>query len=175
MSVAALARLAPAATLAAVRPPIEDTTVAPWVPVTSPTKLPVKPAAVPDTLPVTFPDKVPVTLPITFPVTLPVSGPAKAGAVTVPVKVGEARGAFASRAVCVAVDTGLLLSRVLFKLPRPRLLRAVDASARSLRLLAAFRLPVAVPVSSCHTAAPVVASVQMNSLPAVVTQREPEA
>ena len=38
---------------------------------------------------------------------------------TVPVKVGEARGAFKSRAVCVAVDTGLLASVVLSTLDRP--------------------------------------------------------
>ena len=94
---------------------------------------------------------------------------------TVPVKVGLARGAFKSRAACVAVETGLSASAVLLRLPSPRLPRAVALSARSLRLLAAFRLPVAVPVSSCHTAAVAVASVQMNSLPVAVTQREPTA
>ena len=57
-------------------------------------------------------------------------------------KVGEARGALASRAVWVAVDTGLAASEVLLTLPRPRLPRAVPALARSLRLLAALRLPV---------------------------------
>ena len=40
------------------------------------------------TVPVTF-----EAVPLTFPVTLPVRGPEKAGAVTVPVKVGEAIGA----------------------------------------------------------------------------------
>ena len=38
---------------------------------------------------------------------------------TVPVKVGEASGALRSKAVCVAVDTGLLASDVLSTLPRP--------------------------------------------------------
>ena len=38
---------------------------------------------------------------------------------TDPVKVGEARGAFKSRAVCVDVDTGLLASVVLSTEPKP--------------------------------------------------------
>ena len=38
---------------------------------------------------------------------------------SVPVKVGEAKVAFRSRAVCVALDTGLLASLVLFTLPKP--------------------------------------------------------
>ena len=41
------------------------------------------------------------------------------GAVGVPVKSGEASGAFASSAVCVAVDTGLLASEVLSTEPSP--------------------------------------------------------
>ena len=36
-----------------------------------------------------------------------------------PVKVGEARGAFKSNAFCVAVETGLSKSVVLFTLPKP--------------------------------------------------------
>ena len=41
------------------------------------------------------------------------------GTVTVPVKVGLARGAFKSRAVWVAADIGLLASEVLSTLPKP--------------------------------------------------------
>ena len=41
------------------------------------------------------------------------------GRVTVPVNVGEARGAFRSRALCVAVEIGLLASEVSSTLPRP--------------------------------------------------------
>ena len=48
-------------------------------------------------VPVTSPESDPVkfpALPLTLPVTLPVKGPLKAGAFTVPVKVGEAEFAF---------------------------------------------------------------------------------
>ena len=38
---------------------------------------------------------------------------------TAPVKVGLASGAFRSRALCVAVDTGSLASAVISTLPRP--------------------------------------------------------
>ena len=44
---------------------------------------------------------------------------APVGIVTVPVKVGEASGALRSKAVWVAVETGLLASLVLSTLPRP--------------------------------------------------------
>ena len=39
------------------------------------------------------------------------------GSVTVPVKVGELRFAFKSRAVCVAVETGLFASLVTYGIP----------------------------------------------------------
>jgi len=41
------------------------------------------------------------------------------GIVTVPVKVGLARGALRSRAVCWAVETGFAVSAVLSTFPRP--------------------------------------------------------
>ena len=44
---------------------------------------------------------------------------AAVGAVGTPVSAGEASGALRLRAVCVAVDTGLLASVVLSTLPRP--------------------------------------------------------
>ena len=44
------------------------------------------------------------------------------GNTTVPVKVGPERGAFRSKADCVAVETGLLVSEVLSTLPRPTML-----------------------------------------------------
>ena len=40
-------------------------------------------------------------------------------AVNVPVKAGEAKGAFRVNAVCVAVEIGLSVSAVLFTLPSP--------------------------------------------------------
>ena len=73
--------------------------------------------------------------------------------VTVPVKVGLARGAFRSRADWVAVETGLAVSAVLSTLPRPRLPRAAALSARSPRLLAAFRLPVVVALKAAKSVA----------------------
>jgi hypothetical protein len=58
-AVAEFAALAPDATEDAERPPTEDTTVADWVPVTSPVKFPVKEAA--EFADVAFPDKFAVT------------------------------------------------------------------------------------------------------------------
>ena len=48
-----------------------------------------------------------------------------AGAVTVPVKVGDASGALKSSAVCWEVDTGLLASLVLSKLPSPTIVLVI--------------------------------------------------
>jgi hypothetical protein len=53
-SVAALAAFAPEATFVADTVPTVLTTVAPWVPVTSPARDPVKEAALPETFPVIF-------------------------------------------------------------------------------------------------------------------------
>lgn len=61
LEVAALAKLAPEATLAAVTPPTEETTVADCVPVTSPAKLPEKLVA--EVAVVAFPDKLAVMVP----------------------------------------------------------------------------------------------------------------
>src|ERR1043165_8035891 len=61
--VAALAALAPRATLAAVTPPTLTTEVADCVPVTSPLSAPVKFAAEPLTLPVTLPFRFPLMVP----------------------------------------------------------------------------------------------------------------
>ena len=44
---------------------------------------------------------------------------------TVPVKVGEASGAFKSSAVCCAVETGLSASLVLFALPSPTMVAVI--------------------------------------------------
>ena len=54
------------------------------------------------------------------------------GAATVPVNIGFARFAFKSKAVCVAVDTGLFTSLVLSTLPNPTM---------------AFVMPPTVPVN----------------------------
>ena len=60
---------------------------------------------------------------------------------TVPVKVGLASGAFRSRALCVAVDTGLLASAVISTLPRPTmdLEMPLTAPVKVLLLIGAFR------------------------------------
>lgn len=47
--------------------------------------------------------------------------------VTEPVKVGDAIGAFKSKAACVNVDMGLAKSDVLFTLPNPKFERALVA------------------------------------------------
>ena len=57
------------------------------------------------------------TSPLTRPVGAVIEAPV--GIVTVPVNVGEARLALRSRAVCVAVETGLLASLVLSAFPKP--------------------------------------------------------
>ena len=44
---------------------------------------------------------------------------------TVPVNVGEAKGAFKSNAVCVAVETGLLASEVLSTLLKPTIVLSI--------------------------------------------------
>ncbi len=44
---------------------------------------------------------------------------------TVPVKVGDARLAFKSSAVCWAVDTGLAVSAVLFTFPSPTIVAVI--------------------------------------------------
>ena len=49
------------------------------------------------------------------------------GNTTSPVKVGDAKFAFRSRAVCCAVLTGLFKSEVLSMLPSPKLIRALLA------------------------------------------------
>ena len=64
---AVLARVAPAAMFAALRPPTVDTTVAGCVPMTSPARLPVKLEALPLTLPVTFPVRLPLKVPVVVP------------------------------------------------------------------------------------------------------------
>ena len=67
--VAALAVTVPAATLAEDWPPTLETTVAPWVPVTSPDSGSEKPPAVVAVA------ALPVTLPVTFPVRFPMNAP----------------------------------------------------------------------------------------------------
>ena len=70
-------------------------------------------------VPVTSPKSAPLKLvALVAVVALPVNGPLNEP-VTVPVKVGLARLAFKSSAVCCAVDTGLLASLVLVTLPNP--------------------------------------------------------
>jgi hypothetical protein len=68
-SVAALAKIAPAATLAAAAPPTLDTCVAPCVPVTSPASEPVNDPA--EVAVDAFPVRVPVTLPVKLAVIVP--------------------------------------------------------------------------------------------------------
>jgi len=84
-AVAALAAVAPAAIVAAETPLTDNTTVALWVPVTSPARLPLKfvavtalvaLVAVPVRLPTTLPVKLPTTLPVKLPITLAVIMPA---------------------------------------------------------------------------------------------------
>ena len=84
-------------------------------------------------------------------------------------KVGLARGAFRSRAVCVAVETGLSASAVLLRLPSPRLARAAALSTRSLRLLAAFRLPAVVALKVAKSVAARYPSVVPLALPRLTT------
>jgi hypothetical protein len=66
---------------------------------------------------------------------------AAVGAVGVPVSAGEAKLALRSSAVWVAVLIGLFRSEVLSTLPSPRLLRAVEALARSARFAEAAKAP----------------------------------
>jgi len=94
--VAALARTAPAAIVAAVCPPTRLTVVANSVPITSPTNDPVKLVAVvadvadvAEVALVALPKRLPVTFPVTFPVKLPVTLPVSAAVIVFALKLPD--------------------------------------------------------------------------------------
>ena len=82
------------------------------------------------------------------------------GKLGVPVKVGEAKGAFKSKAVCVAVLTGLSASAVLSTFPRPTIALVIPPT-------------VPVKVGDAKGAAPVTSATGMLALAVIAEVPDP--
>jgi hypothetical protein len=93
-------------------------------------------------------------------------------AVSVPVNVGAAFGAFKSSAVCVAVETGLLASEVLSTFPRPTE-DFVSAATASATLVSAAEAAAVIASDLAVATVVSVARTEVSAIPCTLVVSEP--